>query len=77
MYRIWEKLPSGNWVPLELACRDKNFISEVMVMYAKHFEHGDPVSLSRLEIREDDEEYDTWHGMDPQVTAEMAGVGRE
>lgn len=67
MHRLWQKQPSSQWVPLELACRDLDFMIEVRIKYSSHFS----VPMNMLEIRMDDEEFDMWSGMSPEVTAEV------
>jgi len=49
MYRIWQKLPSGTWIPLELACRDKDFLEDVVSLYCKKFQVVDMEIRSEFE----------------------------
>lgn len=50
MYRIWQRQPSGRWVPLELASVDWDFVSDVLGMYSNRF----GIRAKLLEIRQDE-----------------------
>lgn len=49
MYRIWQQLPSDQWVALELASRDRDFLQKVADLYVSE---GHAVAEA-LEIREE------------------------